>query len=180
MVVPLVVAALTPVLATTVITAVKANQARASPKIKPGDILRTALAIEALTEQGLQPVLAADPFTMNTVLFTENQSNVVFDILGTRFASQALAGTPAESAALFAAREDFIQSAPGFPATAPVAPTVREQVVQALAPVTAKVIAPGVVAKKTSGMAVSSRLGGPCAAANTGFARLNCARGGFA
>lgn len=179
MVVSFVIGAIAPVVVSTTIQAIKTNRERAAPKIKPGEFLRTALAIQALTAQGLQPVLAADPFSLNTVLFTEDQSGVVFDILGTKFASEALAGTPEESAAIFAAREEFIQSAPGFPATVPEVPTVRDEVVAALTPSTAKVVAPGVVAKKSSGMAVSTRLGGPCAAANTGFSRLNCARGGF-
>lgn len=179
MVVAGIIAASVPVIAGSTIQAIQANRARSNPKIKPGEFLRVALEIQALTERGLSPVLSADPFSLNTVLFTEDQSGVVFDILGTRFASQALAATPEESAAVFAAREAFIQSAPGFPDTVPEVPTLREEVVAALSPATAKVVAPGVVAKKSSGIAMSTRLGGPCAAANTGFARLNCARGGF-
>ncbi len=179
MVVGLIIGAVAPSIAGATVQSVLANRARQSGKIKPGEFLRLALDIQALSEQGLTPVLSTDPFTGDTVLFTEDQFPVVFDVLGTKFATQALAGTPEESAAIFRAREEFINQAPGVASIVPETPTVREQVVLGLAPVTAKVVAPGVVVKKSSGLSVSKRLGGPCAGANTGFSRLTCARGGF-
>jgi len=180
MVIGALVAAATPVLIETVVTAEQSNRALNSPKIRPGEFLRLALNIQALSESGLVPVLSTDPFTGATVLSTANQSGVLFDILGEKFAREALAATPEEITAIGQAREQFIESTPGAAVPVPTVPTVREEVVAALAPSTAKVVAPGVVAKKSSGMITSSRLGGPCAAANTGFSRLNCARGGFA
>lgn len=156
-----------------------ANRADRSPKIAPGEFLRTALEIQALSERGLVPVLSVDPFTGQQVLSTEDQLPDLFNLLGERFASAALAGTPEESAALLGAREEFIQSRrDGTPPVAS-APTVRDQVVAALSTSTAKLVAPGIVSKKSSSLARSRRLGGPCAGANTGFSRLNCARGGF-
>lgn len=179
MVVPVVVGVAAPILLETVLTAELGRRASPSPKIRPGEFLRTALEIQALSEQGLTPVLSSDPFSQNLVLSTESQSAGLFNLLGERFARTALAGTPEESAALLRAREEFVESRRvGTPPEAS-APTVRDQVVAALSTTTGKVVGPGVVAKKSSSLAVSRRLGGPCAAANTGFSRLTCARGGF-
>jgi len=177
--IPILVAAVAPALTSTVIQAEQSRRASPSPKIKPGEFLKLALEIQALSERGLTPILSVDPFTGGTVLSTTDQSASLFNLLGERFASQALAGTPEESAAGFALREAFIQTAPGFPNPVPEQTTVRDQVVAALSTTTAKVIAPGIVDKKSSSLVSTSRLGGPCAGANTGFSRLNCARGGF-
>jgi len=179
MVIGAIIAAAAPVVISTAIQAEQSRRANPSPKIKPGEFLRLALDIQALSERGLDPVLNVDPFTGGTVLSTTDQSLGLFDLLGTRFASAALAGTPEDSAAIFRAREEFINQAPFPPGVPPETQTVRAEVVDALTPVTGRVVAPGVVAKKSSGLAMSRRLGGPCAAANTGFSRLTCARGGF-
>jgi len=145
------------------------------PRIAPGDILRAALATQALSEQGLVPRISTDPFTGNLVVSTENQTAGLFNLLGERFAREALASTPAESAAIFAEREAFPVSASNV--DPPVA-EVRENVLMALQRVSPTVIAPGVVsAARPSTM--SRRLGGPCAGVTTGFERLNCARGGI-
>lgn len=129
------------------------------PGIKPGDLLRAALAIQGLSEQGLVPVASTDPFTGDLVVSTADQSGVLETILGERFAREELRATPQEVEEVR---------------------TLRDEVVGALAKPTARVVAPGVVARRTSDLAKVSRLGGPCAGANTGFNRLNCARGGFA
>jgi len=153
------------------------------PKIAPGDILRLALDIQAIEAQGNTPVVSIDPFTGGAVLSTANQASSLFDLLGERFARESLRSTPEDSAAIFEAREALIESRrqfPVFPGPIEEQTTTRETVTQALATTTAKVVAPGVVERKTSGLATSRRLGGPCAAANTGFSRLTCARGGFA
>jgi len=153
------------------------------PLVAPGDILRRALDIVAIQEKGLTPVVSIDPFTGASVLSTADQAPVLFEILGESFAREFLRGTPEESAAIFRAREELIESRrqfPVFPGEIGEAPTARDAVTQALSTTTAKVVAPGVVDRKTSSLARSRRLGGPCAAANTGFSRLNCARGGFA
>lgn len=180
MVVGAIIAAGIPVIAQAVIQSEVSRAQLKSPKIRPGEFLRLALEIQALSESGLSPVLSVDPFTGATVLSTTDQSGVLFNILGEKFAREALAGTPEESAVILQAREQFIQSRRVAAVAAPTVPTLREEVVGVLAPSTAKLVAPGVVAKKSSGVATPSRLGGPCAAANTGFSRLNCARGGFA
>ncbi len=179
MVVPVLVGAIAPVLAETVITAELSSRATKSPKIKPGDLLRLALDIQALSEQGLQPVISTDPFTGDTVLSTANQSDVLLDILGSKFASEAFAGTPADTAAILQARTEQIETRRITAAIKPDTPTLRDEVVAALTTTTAKVVAPGIVERKSSSLTSTSRLGGPCAAANTGFSRLNCARGGF-
>lgn len=180
MVIGLVVAAAVPVLLETVVTAELNNAATKPSKVKPGEFLKLALNIQALSESGLVPVLSVDPFSGDTVLSTSDQAAGLFDLLGTKFAREFLAPTPAEIEEIRVARDASIALGQG-PSVQPVtAPTLRDEVVQALAPSTGRVVAPGVVAKKSSGLAVSTRLGGPCAAANTGFSRLNCARGGFA
>ena len=180
MVIGAIVAAVAPAIVSATIQAELANRADRSPKIRPGEILRTALNIQALSESGLTPVLSVDPFTGGQVLSSADQSAGLFNLLGERFARAALAGTPEESAAILRAREDLIQQRRGIATTAVEPPSLRSEVVAALSPVTPRVVAPGVVAKKSSGMIMPRRLGGPCAAANTGFSRLNCARGGFA
>lgn len=128
------------------------------PGIKPGDILRAALAIQALSERGLVPVASTDPFTGDLVVSTKDQSGVLETILGEKFAREALAPDPEEIAQIG---------------------TLRDQVVQNLAMPTARQVAPGVVARRSSDLAVGRRIAGPCAAASTGFTRLRCGRGGF-
>jgi len=129
------------------------------PGLSPGDILRAALSIQALSEAGLVPVASTDPFTGDLVVSTQDQSPILETLLGEKFAREALAGTPEEIAGVR---------------------TFRDEVIGSLTTVTARVVAPGVVAKGSRDLVPSKRLGGPCAAANTGFSRLNCARGGFA
>ncbi len=153
------------------------------PKVPPGQILKLALDIQALQEKRLTPVLSIDPFTGATVLSTSDQSSILFDLLGERFAREELRGTPAESAAIFRAREELIESRrqfPVFPGSVGEETTPRDVVNQALSTTTAKVVAPGVVDRKTGSLARTRRLGGPCAGLNTGFSRINCERGGFA
>jgi len=142
----------------------------------------------ALAARGLIPVQSVDPFTGNLVLSTADQDPLLFDILGEKFAREALAPTAAESQAIFQEREAFIESRrvnPVFPTTvAPVAAApvdqVREQVILSLVATSPKVIAPGVVSSRTAkSTRPGRRLGGPCAGINTGFQRLSCARGGF-
>jgi len=129
------------------------------PGIKPGDLLKAALDIQALSEAGQVPVASTDPFTGDLVVSTADQGPVLETLLGERFAREELRATPEEVGEVL---------------------TFREEVVRNLAVPTARVVAPGVVARRTSDLAKVSRLGGPCAGANTGFYRLNCARGGFA
>ena len=152
------------------------------PRIAPGDILRAALATQALSEQGLTPRISTDPFTGNLVVSTLDQTEGLFNLLGERFARGALASTPGESAAVFAEREAFIEDRRRFPVSAsnadPPVAAVRENVVQALLRVSPQVIAPGVVSSARPST-MSRRLGGPCAGITTGFERLNCARGGI-
>ncbi len=128
------------------------------PGIKPGDILRAALQIQSLSERGLVPVSSTDPFTGDLVVSTQDQSANLETLLGEKFAREELAPGAEEI--------QEIRSA-------------RDAVVRALATPTARVVAPGVVARRTSDLARRRQIAGPCAAANTGFSRLNCARGGF-
>jgi len=129
------------------------------PGISPGDLLRAALSIQALSEAGLVPVASTDPFTGDLVVSTQDQAPILTTLLGEKFARETLAATPEE-----------VGEVRSF----------RDEVVDRLAMPTARVIAPGVVSRGSRDAATSRRLGGPCAAANTGFSRLNCARGGFA
>lgn len=86
-----------------------------APGLKPGDILRASLATQALSERGLSPVVSTDPFTGNLVISTADQTANLFNLLGERFAREALASTPAESAEIFRQREAFIESRRQFP-----------------------------------------------------------------
>ena len=154
------------------------------PKVKPGEILEIALATQALSETGRTLRLTTNPFTGELVTSAEDQDLRLFDLLGEKFAREALAATPAESQAIFDERQLLIESRrinPVFPTSAAAAPPVtevREQVVAALVRETPKVVAPGVVSSSSAGL-MSRRLGGPCAGVTTGFSRLNCARGGI-
>lgn len=153
------------------------------PQVQPGDILRIALDLQALSERGLQPVLSIDPFTGNQVISTEDQSGILETLLGEKFAREALAPTPEEIREVFDLQQEAIaRGRAGTLFPSPVAvppPSTRDQVVASLVTSTARQVAPGVVARRSSDLAVGGRIAGPCAAANTGFSRLNCARGGF-
>ena len=129
------------------------------PGISPGDLLRAALQIQALSESGLVPVASTDPFTGDLVVSTQDQSPVLETLLGEKFAREALAGTPEE---------------------VEVVRTFRDEVIDRLATPTARMVAPGRVSRGSRDVVASSRLGGPCAGLNTGFSRINCERGGFA
>ncbi len=182
MVVGVILTAAIPAVASVIVQNLLTKRER-SPTLPPGDILRTALGIQALEQKGLDPVLSINPFTGGFVLSTADQSPILFELLGESFARESLRGTPEESAAIFSARQELIESRrqfPVFPGSVGEETTARDVVTQALSTTTAKVVAPGVVDRKTSSLARSRRLGGPCAGANTGFSRLNCARGGFA
>ncbi len=153
-----------------------------APGLTPGDILRASLATQALSERGLSPVVSTDPFTGNLVISTKDQTESLFNLLGERFAREALASTPAESAEIFRQREEFIESRRQFPVfpgrvDAP-APDLRQQVIAPLLRETPVPIAPGVVSSARPNV-MPRRLGGPCAGVTTGFQRLNCARGGI-
>ncbi len=153
-----------------------------APGISPGDFLKASLAIQALSERGLVPVVTDDPFTGNLVISTQDQSADLFNLLGERFAREALRSTPEENAAIFAARQAFNEARrlnPVFPVGVdPPTTEVRAAIVEDLSRVSPTVIAPGVVSSVRPG-ATTRRLGGPCAGITTGFQRLNCARGGI-
>jgi len=130
-----------------------------APGIRPGDLLRAALSIQALSEAGLVPVASTDPFTGDLVVSTQDQSPILETLLGEKFGRETVA----------ALSEEIVEPQ-----------TVRDVVVDRLAMPTAKLVAPGVVSKGSRDLVVSRRLGGPCAGLNTGFSRINCQRGGFA
>lgn len=154
-----------------------------SPQVQPGDILALALQAQALSERGLTPVISTDPFTGNQVISTSDQSDILETLLGEKFAREALAPSQAELDALAQARfQELVVDPPRVSfarAAAPVPSSMRDQIVGDLATSTARVVAPGVVVRRASDVGLSKRLGGPCAAANTGFTRLRCGRGGF-
>ena len=158
-----------------------------SPK-QLGDFAQFIRDINALSARGLQPVASFDPFTGASVLSTADQERVLEQLLGEKFAREALAPTPEEIAAVQAQQQESIRLGRiGQLFPQPVAPlpamsvnAVRDVVVANLTTTTARPVAPGVVSKSSSTSAVPKRLGGPCAGANTGFSRLRCARGGHA
>lgn len=157
-----------------------------APQTQPGDILKLSLQVQALSERGLQPVLSIDPFTGNQVVSTQDQSAILETLLGEKFAREALAPTAEEIREVFDLQQEAIargRAGTLFAAPPVVAPqeigSVRDEVVRSLSTQTARPVAPGVVVRRSSDLASARRIGGPCAAANTGFTRLKCARGGF-
>lgn len=154
-----------------------------APQLSTADLLRTALQTQALSERGLVPVVSTDPFTGNVVISTSDQSAGLFNLLGERFAREALVSTEEENRQIFIDRQALIEERrrnPVFPTPveAPVETTVREQVIAPLVRTSPTQIAPGVVSSALP-QPTGRRLGGPCAGITTGFARLNCGRGGF-
>lgn len=128
------------------------------PQIDLSEIGSTAVQIQRLKARGLQPVVSIDPFTGGQVLSTADQAPILERLLGEKFAREALAATPEEVTAV----RDF-----------------REEVVRSLSSAKPRVFQPGQTGISSRVSATGRRLGGPCAGANTGFSRLNCARGGF-
>lgn len=152
-------------------------------RLLPGSLVESVRAIQQIQSQGRVPVSTINPFTGGIAISAADQSADLFNLLGERFARDTLRETAAESAAIFTATQELIEArrtTPVFPQTLSPDPTEREVVVEALSRSVATLVAPGVVERKTSRLATPRRLGGPCAGANTGFSRLNCARGGFA
>jgi len=185
MVVGALIAALGPIVATEAVQARGGPLQRPfqrAPGISPGDFLKASLAVQALSERGLVPVVSDDPFTGNLVISTQDQAGDLFNILGERFAREELRSTPEENAAIFAARQAFNEQRRLFPVfpggTDPPVTNIRAEVIADLARVSPTVIAPGVVSSARPST-MSRRLAGPCAGVTTGFMRLNCARGGI-
>jgi len=137
-----------------------------APKVKPGDFLKAALEIQALSERGLVPRITTDPFTGNFVVSTEDQSPILTELLADRSIRELLAPTESELAGVRAVQTQALSLVPGQGSA------------------TARQVAPGRVSRGTaitsSVAAVTRELSGPCAGAASGFQRVRCNVGGFA
>ncbi len=144
-------------------------------KIKPGDLLRAALEIQALSERGQVPVASTDPFSGNLVVSTADQAQNLFGILSDRADRLDLPFTEEDTGALFAARERFIDAA-----AATARPTSALRGVNAPSftnRVTARPAPGGGVARggiPSASASRTSRLSSPCAGPQTGISRLRC------
>jgi len=137
-----------------------------SPKIKPGEFLKAALEIQALSEAGQVPRITTDPFTGNFVISTEDQSGILNQLLAERSVRELLAPGPEDIEEARQIRTTALALVPGQGSP------------------TARVLAPGIVARgpriKSTVAAASRTLSGPCAGGGTGFSRIRCNVGGFA
>jgi len=142
------------------------GQKQRFPGIKPGDFLKAALDIQALSESGQQPRITTDPFTGNLVVSTEDQANVLEGILADRGIRDLLQPTPEETLAAQRVRQDVLAVIPG---------TIGA---------TARLVAPGVVVRgeiKPGAPVVQGRpLSGPCAGGTSLSSQIGCNIGGFA
>ncbi len=91
------------------------------PRISPGDLLRTAVDIQALTRRGLEPVLTADPFRPGSFFLATRDQRFAPEIAAELADREFFGLTRAESANLFNLRQGFIDSFPGV-----VNPTATE------------------------------------------------------
>ena len=153
-------------------------------KIPPGDFLKAALDIQALSEGGLQPRISSDPFTGGLVVSTVDQERVLLGILEDREAREILAPFPEEITQIRELRDLVIEAGRRVP-TSDL--RLRQQVsaVPVSNRVTARLIGPGIVGRGNRPSSQASalranRLSGPCAGPTTGFRRLTCQRGGIA
>ncbi len=172
----------------TILTQVQQAQSQAAAaerigKIRPGDILRAALDVQALSERGADPVVSTDPFTGDVVVSTRDQERNLMGILEDKAAREILAPFPEEITQIRELRDIVIDAGRRINTS-----DLRLQGQVSAVPVstraTARLIAPGVVGRGNvpSTQATSlrqSRLSGPCAGPQTGFSRLRCAQGAF-
>jgi len=149
-----------------------------SRPIRPGEILKAALAIQALSEAGKVPVASTDPFTGNLVVSTADQEGVLLGILSERADRLDFPFTQEDEGALFAARERFIDRAAA--ASRPTSALTQVSAPAFSNRVTARPAAGGGVERggipSSSAAAPSaiSRLSTPCAGPQTGISRLRC------
>ncbi len=142
------------------------------PGLKPGDLLRAALDIQALSESGLTPRASTDPFTGDLVVSTEDQSATLTGILADREVRRQIVELGEEvggEAALQRAR---------------LAQQIRESardLVPGTLGATARRVAPGVVVRGELRPGLPGRpLSGPCAGGISTLEQIRCNVGGFA
>jgi len=136
------------------------SQKQRLPGIKPGDLLRAALDIQSLSEEGLQPRATTDPFTGNLVISTADQEANLQGILADQRLRELLAPTPEETETSARNRLVVLSLIPGTRGA------------------TGRQIAPGIVRRgePTPGRQTS----GPCAGGLSRLSQIRCNVGGFA
>lgn len=105
------------------------------PGLTPGDLLRTAVAIQNLKRRGLTPQLTSNPFEPGGFILSTRDQDAALEIAATLAERAFFALTPAESAELVAIRQKFIDSFPGaapssLPSAVPPAPLAVQQLPQ--------------------------------------------------
>jgi len=138
------------------------------PGIKPGDFLKAALDIQALSESGQKPRITTDPFTGDFVISTEDQSSVLTQILADREINRQITALGPEVGG-----EAELQRA------------ALQQQVRATVPgtigATARSVAPGVVVRGELRPGLPGRpLSGPCAGGQSTLEQIRCNERGFA
>ncbi len=155
-----------------------------SSSVSPGALLKAALQIQALSEQGLTPVFSADPFGPGFTVSTEQQASRLLQLQIQRELSRTEVLTEEEVSEIRDLRDIIIEA--GRRQSVPV-----DQILPVIPPttrVTARLIQdldrPVVVrGARTTAFPVresrSSRLAGACAGAgaNTAINRIRCAGG---
>jgi len=138
------------------------------PGIKPGDFLKAALDIQALSERGKSPLITTDPFTGDFVISTADQSGVLTQILADREISRQLADLGEEVGGETALRRAALQQ------------EIRATVPGTIG-ATARMVAPGVVVRGELRPGLPGRpLSGPCAGGESILEQIRCNVGGFA
>jgi len=138
------------------------------PGIKPGDFLKAALDIQALSESGKTPRITTDPFTGDFVISTEDQSGVLTQILADREINRQIVALGEEVGG-----EVELQRA------------ALQQQVRAVVPgtigATARMVASGTVVRGELRPGLPGRpLSGPCAGGQSKLEQIRCNVGGFA
>jgi len=130
------------------------------PGIKPGDLLRAALDIQALSEGGQQARVTNDPFTGDLVVSTPDQANVLEGILADRTIRDLLTPTEEDKAQAEITRQRVLSFVPGTLGA------------------TARLVAPGVVIRGE--IRPGRPQSGPCAGGISRLSQIRCNIGGFA
>lgn len=138
------------------------------PGIKPGDFLKAALDIQALSESGKSPRITSDPFTGGLLISTEDQSPFLTQIVADRELSRQIIALGPEVGGEVELQRLALQQ------------QLRE-VVPGTIGATARMVAPGTVVRGELRPGLPGRpLSGPCAGGQSKLEQIRCNVGAFA
>ncbi len=142
------------------------------PGIKPGDFLKAALEIQALSETGRPPMVSTDPFTGDLVVSTADQTSILTQILADREIRRQI-----ESLGPEVGGEAELQRAR-------LAQQIRESardLVPGTLGATGRMVGPGTVVRGELRPGLPGRpLSGPCAGGGSKLEQIRCNVGAFA